>query len=255
MGQVTIRRIMFSGCLNFRDVGGYPTSSGGVTVWGLVYRSDSLHHLSESDLDAFDSLGVSAIYDLRRHREINERPGPRPFMHLELASRTLSGTDPATLRTRADGEQWLFEDYLGMLENATSAFARLFTDLARHDGGAVVFHCWGGKDRTGVTSALLLSALGVDRDTVLDDYELTSTSRGYQHTPDVVDMFMGTGIARPAAEALLSTPRWAMAKALRHLDERHGGVQQYLLDRFGIGPEVLDALRARLTAKTLFTHS
>src|ERR1700677_3085744 len=64
-----IRRVAFSGALNFRDIGGYPTRDGSLTRWGVVYRSDSLHYLTAEDLPVFDALGIQAIYDLRRPSE------------------------------------------------------------------------------------------------------------------------------------------------------------------------------------------
>jgi protein-tyrosine phosphatase len=247
-GDVVIaRRIPLGGLLNFRDLGGYQTVDGLETRRGRVFRSDSLHHLGLEDLDAFDALGVEAIYDLRRETELLEAPGPRPYVHVQLPSRRVSETDPSTLRTRADGERWLYEDYCGMLDNGAAVFARLFGHFAEDRLGPVVFHCWSGKDRTGVTAALLLTALGVGRETVLVDYELTSKFRGFEHAPDVVDIFVSTGIARPAAEAMLSTPRWAMAAALDHLEAAYGGIESYLVASGGLTSDLLRELTARLT--------
>jgi protein-tyrosine phosphatase len=251
-GAANVRWIALGGLLNFRDVGGYPTLDGLETQRGKVLRSDSLHLLRPEDLGAFDELGVQVIYDLRRETEVVEAPGPRPYIHVEIPSRRVTETDPSTLRTRSDGERWLCEDYCGMLDNAAPVFARLFTDFAVDRVGPVLFHCWGGKDRTGVTAALLLTALGVDRETVLDDYELTSQFRGFQHVPEIVDAFVSIGIARPAAEAMLSTPRPVMASALEHLDSAHGGIAAYLLSG-GLTPDTLRELRARLTHKPSVT--
>jgi protein-tyrosine phosphatase len=240
------RRLPFAGTLNFRDTGGYPVARGGVTRWGAVYRSDSLHYLMERDLPAFDALGIKAVYDLRRPSELTRFPGPRDHVHLEIPSHDLARWPVASLRTRRDGEQWLAEDYLFMLGGAAPAFGSLLTRLA--DGGQLpaVVHCLGGKDRTGMAIALLLTTLGVDRGTVLDDYELTS---GYlaARVPEVVESLARLGIARPAGQALMSTPRWAMAQALRELDQAHGGIDRYLLGPGRMSPAALSALRARLT--------
>ena len=93
--------------------------------------------------------------------------------------------------------------------------------------------------------ALLLTVLGVDRVTVLDDYELTSRCHA-SRVPEVVGAFTRLGIGGPAAQALMSTPRWAMAQALRELDQAHGGIRQYLLGAGGMSPQTLSALRANL---------
>jgi protein-tyrosine phosphatase len=235
----------FRGAANFRDLGGYPSAAGGQTCWAQVYRSDNLRSLSPEDLAAFAALGISTIYDLRRADEYEREPGPLPCVNLELPSGRVFD-NPATLQTREQGQRWLFEDYRAMLAHAGSVFGRIFAELATPSCGPVVFHCVGGKDRTGMTAALLLTALGVDRETVLDDYELTTPSHGSERTARVVDMFVANGIAKAAAEGMLSTPRWAMADALDVLDTTYGGIQTYLLGAAGLSTNLLNSLRERL---------
>lgn len=196
-----IRRIPFAGALNFRDIGGYPAGDGAWTRWGVVYRSDSLSFLTPGDLPAFDALGIRAIYDLRRSREIAAHPGPREHVHIELANRDpLEDSEAAALVTRRDGERWLLADYRRMLAAAAATFGDLFWRLAAPGRLPAVIHCLGGKDRTALTVALLLTALGVPREVVLDDYQLTSDYRGAAHSSGVVALFVQAGLARPAAE-------------------------------------------------------
>jgi protein-tyrosine phosphatase len=244
MSDEAVRCVPFAGALNFRDIGGYPLAGGGITRWRAVYRSDSLHYLTQSDLAAFDALGVKAIYDLRRPGEIASFPGPRDYVGLEIPHGDLA-TAAASLRTRRDGEAWLAADYLSMLATAAAAFGSLLARIADDGSLPAVVHCLGGKDRTGLAIALLLTALGADRGTVLDDYELTSRCQA-SRVPEVVEAFARLGIGRPAGEALMSTPRWAMAQALRRLDQEHAGIQHYLLGPGGMSPEALNALRAKL---------
>lgn len=239
------RLVPFAGALNFRDVGGYPVTGGGLTRWRAVYRSDSLHYLTDGDLAAFDALGVKAVYDLRRPGEIARSPGPRKHVCMEIASGDLAAWPTASLRTRRDGEEWLAADYLSMLARAAPAFGRLLARLSDDQRLPAVVHCLGGKDRTGMVIALLLTALGVDRGTVLDDYELTSRCLA-SRVPDVIEAFTRLGIGRSAAEALMSTPRWAMAQALRELDQKHAGVTNYLLGPGGMSPRTLSALHTNL---------
>lgn len=240
------RCIALTGATNFRDLGGYPTANGGRTKWRLVFRSDALHRLTHEDVAAVQELGVRTVFDLRRQEECDREPGPLPAVHLELPSQ--NPLDVADLRSRRDGERWLLEDYLHMLASGATVFGRLFGFLADADDGVAVFHCAGGKDRTGMAAALLLAALGVDRQVVLDDYELTNRYRGVDHVPQVVDLFADAGIARAAAEGMLSAPRWAMEEALLALDERYGGIESYLAGPGRMEAESLTALRRRLVA-------
>ena len=239
------RRLPFAGVNNFRDLGGYGTESGATTRWGLVFRSDSPHNFTAADLDAFDALDVRVIYDLRRDAERAADPGPRPCVQNVVPSGPVAATDSNTLTDRADGERWLFEDYCRMLQVAGPVFGGLFAQFADCDG-PLLFHCMGGKDRTGMTAALLLTCLGVDRETVLDDYELTSRYSGPDRIPHVVDLFVAEGVARDAAIGILSTPRWAMADALDRLDATYGGIESYLRGPGGMEETTIESLRSRL---------
>jgi protein-tyrosine phosphatase len=241
-----IRRLPFTGALNFRDIGGYPAAEGGQTRWGAIYRSDSLHNMTAADLRTFDQLGIKTIYDLRRVRECEESPGPREHVHLEIPNRDAHSGEITKLKTHRDGEEWLLGDYLAMLASGAAPMGDLLTKLADPGRRPAVIHCFSGKDRTGLVIALLLTALGVRREDVLDDYELTNDCRVAAHVPDVVEMFVESGIAKEAAEGLLSAPRWAMAKALDELDETCGGIDSYLLGPCGLRTATLDALRAAL---------
>ena len=242
-----MRRIPFAGALNFRDIGGYPTASEGLTRWRVVYRSDSLHRLTPDDLPVFDALDIRAIYDLRRADELASFPGPREYVHLALPNRDPRAKgEHARLTSRAEGERWLAADYLGMIASGAACFGDLFSRLADPGRVPAVIHCAGGKDRTGLTIALLLTALGVEREVVLDDYQLTNDYGGVTHRPDVIELFVRSGAAREAAEALMTAPRWAMAKALDDLDRTYGGIESYLLGPGGMSPAAFHAFRAAL---------
>lgn len=90
-----------------------------------------------------------------------------------------------------------------MLDEAAALFGDLFSRLADPGRLPAVIHCLGGKDRTGITIALLLSALDVERAVVLNDYQFTNDCRGVAHVPEVIEVFVESGIAREAAEERL----------------------------------------------------
>jgi protein-tyrosine phosphatase len=241
------RRIALGAVVNFRDLGGYPTARGGSTRWGQVFRSDGLHKLADADVAAFDALGVHTVIDLRREDERVQHPHRFTSVCVPLPSRRLHERAGVKLEHRADGERWLYDEYCTMLETGGPLFGRLFSIVA--EGlGPVVIHCMSGKDRTGLTAALLLDHLGVERETVLDDYELTSQYHGVEHIPEVVDMFVANGIARAAAEGMLSAPRWAMEDALSVLDEEFGGSERYLRTSGAMDDETLRRLHSRLVS-------
>jgi protein-tyrosine phosphatase len=243
------RRVVLDGATNFRDLGGYATRDGGITRWRTVYRSDGLHELTASDLDRMGELGIRNVYDLRRDDERAVRPNRVTSIALCLMSPVEAGgvaaPDLAVLTDRRSGELFLHRLYEDMLVHSGAVIGEVFWMLSAADGLPAVFHCHAGKDRTGLIAALLLELLGVDRETVLDDYQLTETFRGAGRAASL-ERLVAEGMARDAAAGMIGAPRWAMAAPLARLDRDFGGVEAYLVERAGLDAVVLDRLKEQL---------
>jgi protein-tyrosine phosphatase len=245
------RRLPFEGVLNFRDLGGYRTASGGRTKWGQVFRADSLHHLTPSDHALFEGLGLRVIYDLRTDRERVQRPNavrdadePRSVSLPLIAANAL---DSETLAERLkDGERFLLKVYQGMVSNSARVFGELLSGLTKADGLPAVFHCAAGKDRTGMTAAILLTVLGVSEADVLDDYELTSRHRSEQRREEIMSSLEQLGLAPEIAAGLLSTPRWVMETVMTEIRTKYGSVEGYLLGPVGMTAGSIAELRRLL---------
>jgi protein-tyrosine phosphatase len=243
------RNLGLLGAHNFRDLGGYRGLGGAAVRWGRVFRSDALA-LEESDLETFAGLGIRAVYDLRTDPERETTPNRLPEGdHLvQLVSLVGDGTTaPALEVVQGDGEAFLADVYLRMLERSAIGFGSILTGLADGPRLPAVFHCAAGKDRTGMVAALLLSVLGVAEQEILDDYELTSRYR----TPERVNAVMERlrdeqGLAPEVAAGILRTPRWALQSALTELRHRYGGIEGYLTGPAGADGSVPDALREQL---------
>jgi protein-tyrosine phosphatase len=248
---VAERRVPFVGITNLRDLGGYPTADGGTTRWGQVFRADALHKLTADDLEAFAALGVRTVFDLRGDVERREFPGPVPSRHVPITGRPADVTlpPPPADMSAADGEQILRDMYVGILEHSAANVAAVLRGLTDPDQVPAVFHCHGGKDRTGVVAAVLLLALGVDRETVLDDYEATRRYRRFEDQQDSLANLLANGVPPEAAAGVLGTPRWAMAAAVDALDDVYGGVERYLLEVAALTPGEVTALRDGLVRR------
>jgi protein-tyrosine phosphatase len=249
---VAERRLPFVGVTNFRDLGGYATAVGTRTRWGTLFRSDALHKFTAEDLTSYRSLGLKAVYDLRGDAERERYPNPFPSTQLSLLSQVSAGSPREEVAAGQPqgpevGERLLREMYRGMLAGAASLFGRLLGRLAEPDSLPAVFHCTGGKDRTGMTSALLLELLRVPRDLVIDDYELTRLYRRREHQAESYENLLASGLPPEAAAAVLGAPRWAMADTLDDLDEIYGGIDAYLSGPAGLSQPTLDRLRDLLT--------
>jgi protein-tyrosine phosphatase len=244
------RRIPFVTVTNFRDLGGYRADRGRRIRWGRVFRSDALHGMTERDHAMYNGLGVRAVYDLRGDVEVAERPNPMPSRHLALLSRPATSDARVDFAgtTSADGERVLASIYVGHIDHAAATIGALFSGLAEPEGLPAVFHCHAGKDRTGIVAALLLEALGVERETILDDYELTARYRLRAQQDQSFERLIKIGLAPEAAAGVLTAPRWAMASALAHLDREYGNIRLYLTGPAGMNESDLRHLTDGLLA-------
>ena len=167
---------MLRGAPNFRDIGGYRTKDGHVVRSGLVFRSGHLANLTTEDIETVSILKIRTVVDFRpdRERELSGQdvvldnvnyisipigdPAMAPHVYRALRHGEFSALPDLAVANRT-----LVRDFSAQLSEAL----RLISDPKNLP---LVFHCIGGKDRTGITSAFLLSILGVDWPSVQEDY-------------------------------------------------------------------------------------
>ena len=226
------------GLVNARDLGGLPLQDGRVREGALI-RSESLTRLDEGGVEAMREAGVSRVLDLRRP---GESPDPHPFADDEATYVNLPVEDPADIK-RHTGP--MVDLYLDMVDARPELFAAAVAAIADAPPGAVVVHCAGGKDRTGLVTALALTVAGADKEVVAADYALTEERLEplmRTHLAKIVD-----DAAREQFREYQSTPAANMLAVLDHLEDQHGSVAEYLLSG-GLTEEQLERLRDRLTA-------
>jgi protein-tyrosine phosphatase len=256
-------RIEFDGPTNFRDLGGYETAAGRIVRRGRVYRSDALYGLDDDDIGRLQALGLRLAFDLRSPRELAAEPGSlRGRTDIEVREVSLIGSaegereliERATSSEQGDGvdrlegERFLREVYSRTVEQSAPLIGGILARLGEPEATPAVVYCAAGKDRTGIVAALLLRALGVPRETVLEDYELTSRYRSERRVAELTEALAGVGIPAALAAGLLDTSRWAMADLLDELEAGSRSVDDFLLGPAGLLPEQLARLRTALLA-------
>ena len=238
------RLIDLEGCLNFRDLGGYPTGDGRRVRWRLVFRSDALHHLTAADVARVrGELRIGAVVDLRSSAELRtEGRGvlagePIAFHHLPLFDGQAARPEGwAAVDTLADR-------YTLLAEFAKAPIARVVGVLAAADG-PVVYHCAAGKDRTGVISAILLGLLGVPDEVVIADYAATQ-----ECLEAIVERLMATKGYQTMLAALppdtMHAEAETMAVFLSSIRARYGSMRGYA-GAAGVDGATVDRLVGRL---------
>lgn len=240
------RLLPLVGAYNFRDLGGYPTADGRHTRWGRLFRSDTLDELTEDDVRTLRDLGLASVVDLRTASEV-ERAGrrvladePIHYVHLSVIQEE-GGEERAAPRL---GINRVAERYLWYLDVGAEALVAAFELMADPDRYPMVFHCYAGKDRTGVLAALVLSCLGVDETAIVEDYVLTETRMELIKGRIRRDPRFGERFDTIPASAL-SVAAESMEEFLDGLAVRYGGAREWALQA-GVRPEDLDVLEAEL---------
>ncbi|MCU0921123.1 MAG: tyrosine-protein phosphatase [Burkholderiaceae bacterium] len=232
------------GATNFRDLGGYPGQGGRPVRWRRLFRSDQLAGLTEADKSLLARLGLAKAFDFRGEAEraavTYELPGVtqhslaiEPTVVQRLQDLLSSGQALTPERTA----ELMTELYRALVNDQAHRFAEFFEQLLQAEG-PVVFHCTAGKDRTGFAAALILLALGVPRDLVLEDYLLTN--RVYRHPP------VAQGVLPAEVLAVLWRVQPGFLEAALHaVDTDHGGIERYLSQRLGLSPAARQQLAQR----------
>ncbi|WP_406334841.1 tyrosine-protein phosphatase [Streptomyces sp. NBC_00203] len=260
--QVPSTEPELAGVRNFRDVGGLPTTDGRRVKHGRLFRSGHLAHATEEDAAFLSSLGLHTIFDFRNASDQKlegpdvELPGVRN-MNLPL-------TDPADgsefwkmvrdgeidqLRSiLADGKaaNRMITSYRTIIKERTAEHSQVLHAMAEESVPALM-HCAAGKDRAGLSIAVTLLAVGVERDAIVADYlESNAKHRRYKvhrngssasaYSPEVMELLSPLFDAR--AEYLTA--------AFETIEETWGGVDPYLERALRITPELRERLRERL---------
>ena len=240
MTQQMERHIVLEGAVNFRDQGGYPTENGRFVKWRRLFRSDSLHDLTESDVQTITgTLGLTTIVDLRSINSVLEDGRGLlalsgiayhnyPFLERRGIEPPTSGSDPGERLTAI--YQWI-------LLNAGTLMAQAFNALAQDVNQPALFHCNAGKDRTGVLGATLLSVLGVSREDVVADFLMTN---------EVIDGILARikkmpGFQDSTRDGIMA-PQSAIEKFLDVMQREFGGPESYLL-RHGVQQETINVFK------------
>ena len=227
------RHIRLPGTRNLRDVGGYPTADGRVTRWRTLLRTDALVRLPAASQDALLDLGLRNVIDLRWPHEIDDAPSV-----FQASNRVTYRSIPLLLDDPTP-RLGLAGTYLHMLDDRGPQLADVVHSLLEPGGLPAVIGCAAGKDRTGVAVAVVLSAVGVPGDIVVEDYALSRSAFA-----DAVDDEHLVDWRADALEVECA-PEY-MAAALEHLEQRHGGARA-LLRRNGVGDESLERLVELMT--------
>jgi protein-tyrosine phosphatase len=236
---------------NFRDIGGY-TGAGGKTVrWGLIYRSGATPMLTADDLAQIRALGLHDMIDLRSNEERVLAPTRIDGVSYAAVGYSMQAMTPGGSSLR---------NGVALYHNFPKFFVpqlRIVFDRLKRNEGPLVYNCSAGQDRTGFTTAMVLSALGVSRDAIIRDYLLSTVYRRPRFEMPHIDLALypdnaaaqmfaryqsapGGDKPQPLIEAD-GTP--FLAGAFAEIDGKWGSVDKYLKQEIGLSDQDLATIR------------
>lgn len=251
---VADRFIRLNGGLNIRDIGGYHTTDGRQVRWGRVFRAGTLHNLTPESWAYLQGMGVRLVCDMRGEEEIAKEPEALPdgvaYCHapINAANDTLRYLRTLFLRPEriVDILPEMYTDV--MIDDNAAVFGQVVGMAADAEQLPLIIHCTAGKDRTGVSIALLLGVLGVPDETIIADYTLSN--HVYPQLHAYAQMALNkAGWMRVRAEDIqpvLTAEARTMRHTLDHIRRRYGSIEAYLIDRAGLDAEVLASIRRNL---------
>ena len=237
------RHLAIEGTHNVRDLGGYATRDGAHTRWRTLLRADKLDRVSPAGQQALVDYGIRTVLDLRYTPEMESEPDAVTeskvihYIAMPLYELNGDGSLPA-VPDDLEGLNRLLLDY------RQAQIATVFRTLFAPGALPALFHCTAGKDRTGLIAALILGAVGVPDEAIVDDYALSA-----QYLDALFEQLRiqarRLGYDGEWYDRLLLCQPDMMRHTLEYLTEQYGGVPAYLR-KAGLSQAELDSYRHAL---------
>ncbi|MCA6069165.1 tyrosine-protein phosphatase [Chryseobacterium sp. RG1] len=184
--NITEKNIQIKKVHNFRTVGNIKNVDGRTLKEGKFYRSGHLHQLKKKSFDELEQLGIKEVIDLRNSKEIAQKPDNLPgdiiyknYSAFEDEGDQLDQAKKLVLKGKVDGsdaDKRMLEFYKDYVSENPEIIKKIITEILESDQ-PILYHCTAGKDRTGITTALILTILKFDKETIYNDYLLSNNYR------------------------------------------------------------------------------
>lgn len=245
----TRRVVPMQAAYNFRDAGGYTTNDNREVVLRRIYRSAEISRLTDKDLQEFTDRNITTVIDFRGTSEAAAAPDRLP----EGVRYTLcpAGSENVDLNVanyfNIDGDNFLTSFYESSVPYLSERYKPLFKELLElPDNCALLFHCTGGRDRTGMASALILYILNVPMETIIEDY----VASNHYLKPMNKEMYKKVaeyGIdPEELAKKLELRPEY-MHGFFNSIIKEYGSVETFFAQELGVGEAERESLRNKFT--------
>ena len=251
---------------NARQLGGYTAANGLRVKKDVLLRTGLLAGATEEDLAALKALGLTTIVDFRTEEEALQHPDPKIEGVTNYMVPVLEENSEGLMaivevyRQHADEVGKAFVEmvrsggltermYTGFFDSKVSMalFRKFFDILLAHEQGAVLWHCTGGKDRTGVATVMLLGVLGVDDETILADFSLTNAmnQRRIDYIKNEAAKYTSDPSEIEQAGVLAGVSVPFMQKVIDIANAESGSLKAFVQNKVSLTDEEVEVLRKK----------
>lgn len=248
------RTLALDGGINFRDLGGYATGDGRTVRWRTLLRGGHLASLSDRDIVTLEALPLTHIHDLRKADEQQRTPNRAVSaltfddyqMQIGSLARFWDYLENGGLSADS-AHQLVTQGYRHCVPRVTRKLSQILRCLLENIGHASLFHCTAGKDRTGIVVATVLSALGVDRQTIIEDYLLTLEYFDNKPLLAIVEQHLrNAGVTqweRSWLQPYISVHEDNIVQFFAGIDEQFGSIDRFVGEGLGFSEQQVGQLR------------
>lgn len=233
----------FNTLVNFRDLGDYKTSSGQRIISKKLLRSGELVELSKNDIQLLiDTYHLTQIVDFRSEKETKKSPDDKiehaTYTNIDLFkgdekdAPALEQIEKKKTKFSADERMFYVYKHLITSPNAHRGFHKFIQILLDNKTGSTIWHCFAGKDRTGLASALVLYLLGASKETIYEDYLLTNKARKAKNEEIIASLKANGGTDKKINDTLimLNVKREYLDYAVKIIIDEYHNLDHYIHD-------------------------
>lgn len=244
------RLVRMEGAINFRDIGGYRTTDGREVKWGKVFRSADVSKLSEKDLLTLQKKHIHTVIDFRGNKE----SAAAPDHILPNTDYTLCPAGSDSLPNMKDLAARMKQDsFLISFYSSTQYFGSRYRPmfqklLSLPEGEAIMYHCTGGRDRTGMATALFLNILGVPKETIEADFVASNIYLAPLHNMMFQNLAKASNTDIEQVKKAMELRPELIRTMFQSIENKYGSLDSFYQQELGIGEREKSELRKKFTS-------
>lgn len=248
------REVKLQGAINFRDIGGYKTKDGKEVKWGKIYRSAEISRLTNSDLEKLEAMKIHYVLDFRGPAEVaagaDKVPNAAIRISLPAGSEEVGDRSKMfkSMSTATEGDSIMLPFYSN-IDAYPKRYKPMFEALINNaNDSALVYHCTAGKDRTGIATALILYALGVDEQTIMSDYLATNYYRKSDNGRMRKMLIDTYHINEAVVDDVLGVKETYLKATFQAITNKYGSINNFLKSEMGLNKSSIKKLKKKYLA-------